>query len=129
MRRLDSELRAESGLSMYEYDALLKLAEAPDRRLRMSELASSVLLTRSGLTRLVDRLVGDGLVERGECLSDRRGAEAVLTEEGLTRLRAASVIHLRGIETYYFDPVSTQDQEAVGRAMKVVADGVRDDAG
>jgi len=129
VRRLDSELRAETGLSMYEYEALLQLAEAPRRRLRMSELASSVLLTRSGLTRLIDRLEEDGLVQRSECLSDRRGAEAVLTEEGLARLRAASAIHLRGIETYYFDPVSADDQETIGRVMKVVADGVREGAG
>jgi DNA-binding MarR family transcriptional regulator len=126
LRRLDDELRAEGGLSLYEYSALLQLAEAPGRRQRMSELADGILLTRSGVTRLVDRLESDGLVERIECTSDGRGAQAVLTEEGLTKLRAASKVHLRGIEAYYFDRVSPQDQEVIGRTMKAVSDGVRD---
>ena len=127
VRRLDDELRAESGLSIPEYSALLQLAEAPERRQRMSDLAGGIFLTRSGVTRLIDRLEKDGLVERRGCLSDGRGAEAALTEEGLTRLRAASTVHLRGIETYYFDRISPDDQETVGRAMKAVGDGVRED--
>jgi DNA-binding MarR family transcriptional regulator len=124
-RRLDDELQTECGLSMYEYSALLQIAEAPDRRLRMSDVADGILLTRSGVTRLIGRLTVDGLVERRECVSDGRGSEAVLTEEGLRRLRAASAVHLRGIETYYFDRVSPQDQETVGRVMQAVSEGLR----
>ena len=79
-RRLDEELRAEHDLSFAEYDALLTIAQAPGRRIRMGLLAEEVLLSKSGVTRLIDRLVNDGLVERSACLADARGAEAVLTE-------------------------------------------------
>ena len=82
-RRLDEELRAEHDVSFAEYDALLTIAQAPGRRIRMGQLAEEVLLSKSGVTRLIDRLVGDGLVERSACLADARGAEAVLTERGL----------------------------------------------
>lgn len=124
-RQLDEELRDETGLSLFEYAALLHLAEAPDRRLRMSELALGIVLTRSGVTRLVDRLERDGLVERCQCSSDGRGAEAMLTEAGLKRLRAASTVHLRGIDDYYFEQVSDEDQAVVGRAMNDVVEGLR----
>ena len=77
-RRLDEELREETGLSLFEYAALLQLAEAKDRKLRMSDLALGIVLTRSGVTRLVDRLERAGLVERCQCSSDGRGAEAQL---------------------------------------------------
>jgi DNA-binding MarR family transcriptional regulator len=124
-RRLDEELRDETGLSLFEYAALLQLAEAEGRRLRMSELALGIVLTRSGVTRLVDRLERDGLVERSQCSSDGRGAEAVLTEAGLERLRKASKTHLRGIDEYYFARVSEEDQASVGRAMSEVIEGLR----
>ena len=97
-RRLDEELRAEHDLTLGEYDALLALAETRDRRLRMNTLAERVILSKSGVTRLIDRLVADGLVVRDQCVTDARGAEAVLTDKGLERLRRASRTHLRGIE-------------------------------
>ena len=125
-KRLDDELQAETGLSLYEYSALLQLAEADGRRKRMSELADGILLTRSGVTRLVDRLERDGLVERSQCASDGRGSEAVLTEAGLARLRAASTVHLRGIDAYYLSRVPPEDQEAVGRVMADIVEGVRE---
>ncbi len=81
-RRLDEELRAEHDVSFAEYDALLTIANAPGRRIRMGQLAEEVLLSKSGVTRLIDRLVSDGLVERSACLADARGAEAVLTDRG-----------------------------------------------
>ena len=124
-RQLDEELREETGLSLFEYAALLQLAEAEDRRLRMSELALGIVLTRSGVTRLVDRLERDGLVERGQCADDGRGSEAVLTQQGLERLRAASKVHLRGIDDYYFSQVSEADQTVVSRAMEDVVEGLR----
>ena len=116
-RRLDDELRAEQGMSLAEYDALVQLATAPDRRLRMNQLADRVLLSRSGITRLVDRLVADGLVCRSQCSSDARGAEAVLTEEGLTRLRAARSTHLRGVEQYFLAPLSSDELSDLGRSL------------
>ena len=120
-RRLDEELRAEHDLSFAEYDALLTIAQAPGRRIRMGQLADEVLLSKSGVTRLIDRLVGDGLVERSACLADARGAEAVLTERGLTRLRAASRTHLRGISEHFLAVVDPADLEALERTMTAVA--------
>jgi DNA-binding MarR family transcriptional regulator len=121
-RRLDEELRAEHGLSLAEYDALLQLAQAPDRRLRMSQLAEAVILSRSGVTRLIDRLVADGLVERSHCLTDARGAEAVLTAAGLGRLRRAATTHLRGIDQYFLSVVPASDLGTLGRALRLVAE-------
>ena len=120
-RRLDEELRAEHDLSFAEYDALLTIAQAPGRRIRMGLLAEEVLLSKSGVTRLIDRLVNDGLVERSACLADARGAEAVLTERGLARLRAASRTHLRGISEHFLAVVETADLEPLERAMTTVA--------
>src|SRR5918999_1564526 len=120
-RRLDDELRTEHDLSLPEYDALLHLAEAPDRRVRMSRLAALVLLSKSGVTRLIDRLEADGSVERLQCAHDARGAEAVLTEDGLSRLRHASATHLRGIERYFVDVLPQADLEAIERSMNAVS--------
>ena len=119
-RRLDEELRAEHDLSLGEYDALLSIAEAPARRIRMNQLAEQVILSKSGVTRLIDRLVADGLVVRDHCLSDARGAEAVLTEAGLQRLRSAARTHLRGIQAHFLEVVDPDDLPAVERAMMAV---------
>jgi DNA-binding MarR family transcriptional regulator len=121
-RRLDEELRAEHDLSLAEYDALLTIADAPDRRIRMRQLADRVILSKSGVTRLIDRLVLDGLVERKACASDARGAEAVLTTDGLDRLRRASRTHLRGIEEHFLAAVDDQDLPTIERSMRAVAD-------
>jgi DNA-binding MarR family transcriptional regulator len=99
-RRLEAELAAEHDLPLASYDVLVQLAEVPGRSLRMIELADRVLLSRSGLSRLVDRLVREGLVERAPCLEDARGTLAVLTPAGLQRLREASVTHLRGVHDH-----------------------------
>ncbi len=120
-RRLDDDLRAEHRVSLQEYGALLILAEAPGRRLRMGRLAESLTLSKSGATRLIDRLVGDGFVERTSCSSDARGAEALLTEVGLSRLRAASPTHLRGIAEYFLAAIDEADLAVVERVMSRVA--------
>jgi DNA-binding MarR family transcriptional regulator len=122
-RRLDDDLRAEHGLSLQEYAALVQLAEAPGRRMRMGRLADGVLLSKSGVTRLVDRLEGDGLVHRLVCQSDARGAEAILTEAGLERLRAATPTHLRGIQAYFLDAFGSEDLARLERTMDDVACG------
>lgn len=124
-RRLDDDLRAEQAMTLAEYVALLQLAEAPDRRLRMNQLADSIVLSRSGVTRLIDRLEADGLVARSHCASDGRGAEAVLTDEGYARLRTASRTHLRGIEAYFLDSVQPVDLEALERSCSAIGDRVR----
>ncbi len=121
VRRLDEELRAEHGLSLAEYDTLFQIASAPDRRLRMHELAERVLLSRSGTTRLIDRLESDGLVVRWACSSDARGAEAALTQGGLDRLRTASATHLRGVEDYFLDNIPPADLGVVERTLGGIA--------
>lgn len=121
VRRLDDELRAEHDLTIGEYDALLTIAQAPERRIRMRQLAEEVILSKSGVTRLIDRLVDDGLVERSACLADARGAEAVLTERGLARLRAASRTHLRGVDQHFLDVLDRAQLDVIEQAMSMVA--------
>lgn len=121
-RRLDEELQAAHGVSLAEYDALLQLAGADGRRLRMSVLAERVLLSRSGITRLVDRLVATGMVERSVCPTDARGAMATLTPAGLDRLRTASRTHLEGVGRYFLDVVTEPDQAILERSLGAVID-------
>jgi DNA-binding MarR family transcriptional regulator len=121
VRRLDEELRAEHDLTIGEYDALLTIAQAPERRIRMRHLADEVILSKSGVTRLIDRLVDDGLVERSACLSDARGAEAVLTDRGMARLRAASKTHLRGIDEHFLTVLDATELSAIERTMSSIA--------
>lgn len=123
-RRLDEDLRSRHALSLQEYETLLHLAEAPDRRLRMGRLADSLLLSKSGVTRLVDRLVDDGLVERTSCSSDARGAEASLTGTGLARLRAAAPTHLAGIRDHFYAAIAAADVAVVERAMDAVSEQI-----
>jgi DNA-binding MarR family transcriptional regulator len=100
-RELERELTTQAGLPLAWYDVLLQLAEAPGRRLRMAELADRVLLSRSGLTRLVDRLQAEGLVCREPSPDDARGTFTVLTEAGFTALRRAAPVHLAGINRHW----------------------------
>ena len=102
-RELERELEDGIGMPLAWYDVLLQLAEAPGRRLRMADLADAVLLSRSGLSRLVDRLERAGLVRRERSPVDLRGTFTVLTAEGVHRLRAAVPIHLAGIRTHFLE--------------------------
>jgi DNA-binding MarR family transcriptional regulator len=111
--RLERDLIADHGLPLAWYDVLLQLAEAPGHRMRMTDLAERVLLSRSGLTRLVDRLAADGLVERAACPSDARGTYTVITGGGLRRLREAAPTHLRGIGEYVAGPLSGEELETL----------------
>jgi DNA-binding MarR family transcriptional regulator len=121
-RRLDEDLRSEHGLTLQEYVALLFLVEAPERRLRMGRLADALNLSKSGATRLIDRLVEDGLVARVSCSSDARGAEAALTDAGLHRLRRAAPTHLRGIADYFLAAMDADELAVVERTMRDVAE-------
>jgi DNA-binding MarR family transcriptional regulator len=119
---LEHELVAERGLPLNRYDVLLNLAEAPGGRLRMQELSASVLLSKSGLSRLVDRMVEAGLVRRERCEDDRRGWFAVLTDQGRSALRRAAPIHLRGIHEHFARHLDPAEVEALTAALsKVVA--------
>ena len=93
----------------------------------MGQLADEVMLSKSGVTRLIDRLVTDGLVERSTCLADGRGAEAVLTERRLARLRAASRTHLRGIEEHFLACWTRTTSPRMERSMTAVVRGIGPD--
>jgi DNA-binding MarR family transcriptional regulator len=97
MKTLDAELETAHGLPLTSYEVLIQLAEEPDRRMRMCDLADRVQLSRSGLSRLADRLERDGLIERQACDCDARGAYAVLTPRGEAVIEAARPTHLAGI--------------------------------
>jgi len=111
---LDAQMRAEHGLSVSSYEVLMFLAEAPERRLRMAEIANQVLLSRSGLTRLVDRLVQLGYVTRCAAENDGRGAYAELTDAGLEKFQAAQRTHRGGVREFYLDHLSTTDTVVLG---------------
>lgn len=130
LRRLEAELVAEHDLPLASYDVLVQLSEAPDRRLRMTELADRVLLSRSGLTRLADRLARDGLLQREACPSDARGTLAVLTDAGLQRLRAAWPTHLRGVAEHVTGRLSPDEVVQFAELLgKLVDDGAGGDCG
>jgi DNA-binding MarR family transcriptional regulator len=110
IERIERELVETDVMPLGWYDVLLALAEAPDRRLRMHELAQAIVLSRSGLTRLVDRLETAGLLHRQPASGDRRGAFAVLTEEGLAALRRTWPVYAQGIAQHFACYLS--DEEA-----------------
>lgn len=117
MDRLDQELQQRSGLNLTDYEILSVLSEATDRRLRMSDLARQVLVSRSRLTYRVDRLAEVNFVTREECEDDRRGLWAILTEEGETALEGAKTGHERDINTWFFDLMSDQEAEVMADVM------------
>jgi DNA-binding MarR family transcriptional regulator len=110
---LDTELREEHDLPLAWYDVLVVLDEAPGRMLRMAELSASVLLTPSGVTRLVDRMGAAGLVRRERCGSDRRGYFAVATERGLALLDEARPTHRRGVRRLFLDAFTPDELAAL----------------
>jgi len=121
VKRLDADLEAEHGLALTSYEVLLHLAHADERRMRMCDVAESVLLSRSGLTRLVDRLEREGLVERVSCADDARGAYARLTEAGHDKLSAASTTHLRGVRAHFLEHFGDDELDLVGEMWERVA--------
>jgi DNA-binding MarR family transcriptional regulator len=108
-RELDAELTATHDLPLRSYEVLLLLEDAPERRLRMSDLSRSVLLSPSGMTRLVDRLQREGLVGRERCAEDGRGYYAVLTDAGDQRLQEARTTHLAGVRRLFLDRLGDDD--------------------
>jgi DNA-binding MarR family transcriptional regulator len=130
LRRLEQQLQAHGKIALGSYDVLVQLAEAPEGRLRMSELAEAVLLSRSGLTRLVDRLQKDGLVERRPDPEDARGMYTVLTARGRDALRDASVVHLAGVSELVLTRLSEAELRQLQALMvKLDPAGPRDVAG
>jgi DNA-binding MarR family transcriptional regulator len=120
-RQLEQELMADHGMALAEYDVLVQLSAAPDRQLRMSDLADRLLLSRSGATRLIDRLEGAGHVQRVSCETDRRGQWATLTPAGLERLRAAWPTHERGIREHFLDRIPANERAALQHSLERLA--------
>ena len=122
---LARELEAGRGLPLGWYDVLLTLDQSPEHRLRMQELAQSVLLSKSGLTRLIDRMEAKGLVRREPSPSDRSGAFAVLTPEGRSAFRRAAPVHLRGIQEHFARHLDDDEAATIFDALSRVTAAAR----
>jgi DNA-binding MarR family transcriptional regulator len=122
-KALDADLDSAHGLPLSSYEVLLYLNDAPDRRLRMRDLAASVILSRSGLTRLADRLEREGLIARESCPSDARGSYAVITAAGTDKLAAARATHLAGVRSLFLQHFSEAELDALGEAWERVIPG------
>jgi DNA-binding MarR family transcriptional regulator len=122
MRRLDTDLERETGLTLADFDVLAQLAVAQGE-LRMTELAERALISRSGMTRRVARLVDEGLVRRDKADSDARGVVVALTEAGVARLAETVPVHARGISKLFVDQLDDQELALLERALnKVIVD-------
>jgi len=121
MERLDAELGGH-GISLADYEILVNLSGEATGELRMTELAGRTLVSRSGLTRRLDRLVEAGLVERRSCPTDRRGVLAVLTEAGRNRLEAAAPTHVEGVRRHFISQLRGQDLQALAASLHAVVE-------
>ena len=126
---LADELEHERGLSLSRYDVLVQLYGAPEHRLRMNDLANSVLLSKSGLTRLIDRMETEGLVERASCPDDRRGSFAVLTPRGEEVFKDAAPVHLAGIDRHFTSYLSAGDAKTLIEVFGKITGALSGDAG
>jgi DNA-binding MarR family transcriptional regulator len=117
LRMLDAELVTEHNMTTRDYEVLLYLAQSPDRQLAMSVLAESTMLTRSGITRLVDGLVGAGLIERVACPEDARVSYARLTDAGYAKLRDAGCTHVAGIRKLFVEHFSPAEVEQLASLL------------
>jgi DNA-binding MarR family transcriptional regulator len=117
LRVLDAELVAEHGMTTRDYEVLLYLAQAEDRKLPMSALAESTMLTRSGITRLVDGLVACGLIERVSCASDARVSYAQLTDAGYERLRRAGGTHVASIHRLFLEHYTPEEIDTLASLL------------
>jgi DNA-binding MarR family transcriptional regulator len=117
VRVLDAELIAEHGMTTRDYEVLLYLSQAPDRRLPMSALAESTMLTRSGITRLIDGLVAGGLVERVSCPNDARVSYARLTDAGYEKLRDAGCTHVASIRRLFLEHFTPEETNQLAQLL------------
>jgi DNA-binding MarR family transcriptional regulator len=122
-KALDADLDAEHNLPLSSYEVLLYLDDAEGGRMRMRDLAASVILSRSGLTRLADRLEREGLIVRESCPSDARGSYAVITRAGAEKLAAARATHLAGVRTLFLQHFSADELDVLGDAWERVVPG------
>jgi DNA-binding MarR family transcriptional regulator len=122
MRQLDTDLWADTGLRLADFDVLAQLAEAGGE-LRMTELAARTLVSRSGLTRRVARLVDEGLVHRANATGDGRGVVVALTDTGIARVTETAPVHLRGVSKLFVEQLDEQELTVLETALrKVIVD-------
>ena len=122
VERLEEELQTERDLPLTWFDVLAQLEGAPEGRLRMHDLAESILLSKSGMTRLVDRMERAGLIERASCETDRRVVYAAITAEGRKRFAAAAPVAVRGVENYFTAPLNRTEKAALMSALNKILD-------
>lgn len=122
---IDARLAEAGQIPLHWYDVLIELYEAPERKLRMHELAEKVVLSRSGLTRLVDRLEREGYLRRELDANDRRGFYAILTEKGVEALRSAWPIYREGIVQYFGVYVNENEAEFLVRIFSQILDNIQ----
>ncbi|MGW1913874.1 MarR family winged helix-turn-helix transcriptional regulator [Streptomyces sp. NPDC002076] len=124
---LDRQLQRDAGMPHIYYGLLVGLAEAPRRRLRMTELAMQAKITRSRLSHAIARLEKNGWVRREDCPSDKRGQFAVLTDEGAEVLKRTAPGHVAAVRQAMFERLSPEQQKALGEIMEIIAEGLQPD--
>jgi DNA-binding MarR family transcriptional regulator len=117
VRMLDADLVAQHGMTTRDYEVLLYLAQADERKLPMSALAERTMLTRSGITRLIDGLVQAGLIERVACASDARVSYAQLTDAGYEKLRRAGCAHIQSINRLFLEHFTPEEIEQLAALL------------
>ncbi len=122
---LDESLQVDSSLTLTDHEILFSLARAQDRRLRMSDLADEVLVSRSRLTYRINRLTEVGYVERQACADDRRGLWATLTEQGASALEAATPAHDANVRQRFIDPIPRQHQQSLTEIFVMMEEKLR----
>lgn len=124
LRQLDRDLDAH-GLSRHDYEILVELSEAPDHRLRMTELADASSQSRSRLSHQVTRMENRGLVRRDECEGDKRGTFAVLTAEGMATIERVAPDHVENVRRHYIDRLSPRQLEEIREAFGPIVEYLR----
>ena len=124
-RELEARLMGAHGLTLSDYDVLVQLARAPERKLRNIDLAKAVVLTRSGVTRLVDGLEKDGLVARTSCDSDKRGTFVSITDLGLARLREAAATQVEGVRELFVERLGNEGVERMDALLRELPAGAQ----
>ncbi|MGW2826220.1 MarR family winged helix-turn-helix transcriptional regulator [Streptomyces sp. NPDC001443] len=122
---LDRQLQRDAGMPHIYYGLVVTLAEAPERQLRMTELAKKAKITRSRLSHAIARLEKSDWVRREDCPSDKRGQFAVLTDAGLEVLRRTAPGHVTAVRQALFDRLSPEQQKSLGEIMQIVAEGLQ----
>ncbi|MFH9266189.1 MULTISPECIES: MarR family winged helix-turn-helix transcriptional regulator [unclassified Streptomyces] len=121
---LDRQLQRDAGMPHIYYGLLVQLAQAPRRRMRMTELARNAKITRSRLSHAIARLEKNGWVRREECPSDKRGQNAVLTDDGYAMLRRSAPGHVEAVRQAMFDRLTPEQVRSLGEIMRAIATGL-----